>query len=143
MESVTWYQIFNLAEAALWWCAAAVIACRVPCTSLQQRVAVVLGGISFIAFGITDVLEATHERWIPLWLWGFKVLCGVGIFSARYTWLGWNRFHWRDREFLFGLGCLLAVVVLIWLQFRITEGSLRGRTSGDAALLGGCRFQAP
>jgi hypothetical protein len=124
MESVTWYQAFNLAEAVLWWCAAMVIVCRVPCASLQQRGAVVLGGISFIAFGVTDVLEATHEHWIPLWLWGFKVLCGVGIFSARYTWRGWNRFRWSDREFLFGLGCLIAVMMLVWLQFRITEGGL-------------------
>ena len=113
---MNWYNTFNAVEAGLWGVVAVVIVIRVPCQSWQQRYGVLLGSVAFIAFGITDVLEIGREGFIPLWLWGLKIACGIGILSARYTWLGWNRFHWRDRELLFGLFCLISVFVLIWLQ---------------------------
>ena len=98
---------------------ATAIAVRTPRKSHQQRLGVFLGVVSFVAFGVTDVIEARHQGSIPLWLWGFKILCGIGILSARYTWRGWSTFRWRDREILFGLGCLIAVIVVIALQFQI------------------------
>lgn len=116
---MNWYESFNLAEACLWVLVAAVIVIRAPRKSRQQRWGVFLGAVSFVAFGLTDVIEARHQGSIPLWLWGFKILCGVGILSARYTWRGWSTFRWRDREFLFGLGCLIAVIAVIVLQFQI------------------------
>lgn len=115
---MNWYQIFNIVEAMLWWIVAAVIATRASSRTQQQRAGILLGTFSFLLFGVTDLLEAAHERQIPLWLWGMKILCGIGILSARYTWLGWSHFHWRQREFLFGVGCLLAVLFIIFLQFE-------------------------
>jgi hypothetical protein len=119
---MSWYQAFNLVEALLWWLVAVAISFKVPRATSQQRWGAILGVVAFFAFGITDVIEANHERWIPLWLWGFKCLCGVGILSARYTWLGWSQFHWKDREFLFGLCCLIAVIVLVMLQRQVAPG---------------------
>ena len=45
-----------------------------------------------------------------------RLALGSGIVAARYTWRGWVTFRWRDREVLFGLGCLVAVGALITLQ---------------------------
>lgn len=75
-----------------------------------------LATAAFVAFGVTDLLEIGHGGVIPLWLWAFKIACGCGILAARYTWHGWNTFRWRDREFLFGIGCLVAVGVVITVQ---------------------------
>lgn len=120
---MTWYKVFNLTEAVLWWLVAVVICFRCPRHTHQQRWGVALGVAAFIAFGFTDVIEAYHEAGIPLWLWGFKILCGIGILSARYTWRGWSSFRWKDREFLFGLACLAAVIVVMLLQQQIDAGS--------------------
>jgi hypothetical protein len=113
---MNWYNIFNAIEAGLWFVVALAIPCRIPCLSRQQRLGVILGCLAFITFGITDILEIGREGFIPLWLWGLKVACGTAILTARYTWLGWNKFRWRDREVLFGLACLASVGVLIYLQ---------------------------
>lgn len=113
---MNWYNSFNAIEAALWAVVACLIPLRVACASWQQRWGTVLGSAAFVAFGITDLLEIGREGFIPLWLWGFKIACGLAILAARYTWLGWNRFRWRDRELAFGLFCLISVIVLILLQ---------------------------
>jgi hypothetical protein len=113
-----WYEGFNVVEAVLWWIVAYVIYRRAPRESLQQRLAVLLAIVAFVAFGISDLLEA-REGFMPLWLWGFKCLCGAAILAARYTWRGWSTFRWTDREFLFGLGCLMAVIALITLQLSV------------------------
>lgn len=85
---MNWYNTFNAVEAGLWGVVAIIIIIRVPCQSWQQRFGMLLGSVAFIAFGITDVLEIGREGFIPLWLWGLKIACGIGILSARYTWLG-------------------------------------------------------
>lgn len=111
-----WYNEFNAIEAVLWAFVAIVIPIRVPCVTWQQRCGVTLASCAFVVFGVTDLLEIHKAGSLPLWLWGLKVACGVGILSARYLWLGWNKFSWRDREVRFGLACLLAVGILIYLQ---------------------------
>ena len=113
---MNWYNAFNTVEACLWAVVTVIVLCRVPCTTRQQRAGVVLGGVAFLVFGVTDLLELGREGVLPLWLWGLKIACGIAIISARYTWIGWSKFHWRDREVLFGLGCLIAVVVVISCQ---------------------------
>jgi len=122
---MNWYNSFNAVEAVLWGLVAIVIPFRVTCTNPRQRATVVLGSFAFVAFGVTDILEISHEAAIPLWLWGCKVACGVAILIARYTWLGWNRFRWRDREILFGLGCLAGVVVVFFLQRILNPLAIR------------------
>ncbi|WP_437226357.1 hypothetical protein SH661x_004542 [Planctomicrobium sp. SH661] len=124
MFGLTWYQLFNDVEAVLWGIASITVLFKTPCSTPQQVWAARLGALSFFVFGITDLIEAAHETWIPLWLWGLKCLCGVGLISSRYMWKGWNRFRWTDREFLFGVGCLLAVLVLIKLQHSSLNQSL-------------------
>ena len=117
---MNWYNSFNAVEAVLWGVVAIVIPLRVPCATWQQRCGVILASCAFLLFGITDLLEINKEGFIPLWLWGLKIACGMGILSSRYLWLGWNKFSWRDREVVFGLACLLSVGVLIYLQ-RLNE----------------------
>lgn len=116
---MSWYRGFNLTEAVIWWGVSLVIYLKVPRNTPQQHWGAIHGSIAFLAFGITDVIEAFHEHWIPLWLWAFKILCGLGILCSRYKWLGWSRFRWTDREFLFGLACLIAAIMLILLQHKI------------------------
>ena len=116
---MNWYEIFNLTEAGLWMLVAAVIVIRAPRSSRHQQWGVMLGAISFVAFGVTDILEAGNQGSIPLWLWGFKLLCGVGILAARYTWRGWSTLRWHDREIVFSLGCLIAVIAMITLQSQV------------------------
>ncbi|MDB5336816.1 MAG: hypothetical protein JWN70_2435 [Planctomycetaceae bacterium] len=125
---MNWYNTFNAIEAGLWGVVAIVIPLRVTCVTWQERCGALLGSCAFVAFGITDILEIGKEGFIPLWLWGFKIACGCSILAARYTWLGWNKFRWRDRELLFGLFCLISVCVLITLQ-RYKESLITPATS--------------
>lgn len=111
-----WYDAFNLVEALLWALVAAVIFRRAPAATPRQRCAVTLASTAFILFGLTDVLEVgTHGR-PPMWLWAAKIACGGTILAARYHWRGWRTFGWRDRELLFGLCCLTAVLLIVALQ---------------------------
>jgi len=119
-----WYNTFNAVEAGLWGVVAVVIACCTPCSTRQQRAAVTLGSAAFMAFGVTDLLEIGRAGAIPLWLWGLKIACGSGILAAHYTWRGWTTFRCRDREFLFGLGCLVAVAIMIAVQHVVESREL-------------------
>ncbi len=115
-----WYNAFNAIEAALWAVVAITIAVRVPCANWQQRSGALIGSTAFVAFGGSDLLEIGRAGALPLWLWGLKIGCGCAILTARFTWLGWNHFRWRSREFLFGLACLIAVIFVIVVQ-RLIE----------------------
>ncbi|MFO1042405.1 MAG: hypothetical protein U0941_11505 [Planctomycetaceae bacterium] len=110
------YALFNLIEGILWFVVAAIILVRVPCATAIQRRAVFSGAAAFAVFGVTDFLESQTEGRIPGWLWGLKIACGAAILASRYSYEGWSRFRWYDREFLFGLGCLVAVGLIILLQ---------------------------
>jgi hypothetical protein len=122
---MNWYDTFNALEAGLWGLVAVIIPCRATAANRQQRAAVILASASFVAFGFTDLLEIGTNGLLPLWLWGCKIGCGGAILSARYTWLGWTKFHWRDREFLFGLACLAGVFALIALQGLTVTSAVR------------------
>lgn len=113
---MNWYDAFNAIEAGLWVLVAVVIAVRVPCHSRQQWCGVGMGSVAFLVFAGTDVLEIGRFGTFPTWLWGLKIACGTAFLAARYTWLGWNRFRWTDREVRFGLACLVGVVVIITIQ---------------------------
>jgi hypothetical protein len=110
------YAWFNYIECVLWWCVAAVIAVRVPRRSRVETLAVVLGAVAFVAFGITDYLEAPFSGRIPGWLWGLKIACGAAILASRYTYVGWWKLRWNDRELLFGLAMLIGVGVVLIVQ---------------------------
>lgn len=110
------YDAFNLSEAALWGGVAAVIDLRAPAANRRQGGAVTVAALAFILFGLTDLLEVgTHGR-LPMWLWAAKIACGATILAARYHWRGWRTFCWRDREFVFGLCCLTAVLLIVALS---------------------------
>lgn len=111
-----WYDRFNLIEACLWALVAAVVPFRAQTMTWQQRGAVALGSVAFLAFGGTDLLEIGCAGRLPSWLWGFKIACGCAILAARYTYRGWRTFRWTDREFLFGLALLAGVALVLAVQ---------------------------
>ncbi len=121
---MTWYQSFNTIEALLWLIVACVILLRTRCENRHQRAAVVMAFIAFLAFGVSDVLEVQHETAIPWWLSCMKIACGAAILASRYTWLGWTKFRWSDREFLFGIFLLAAVMGVIVLQSTLGRSPL-------------------
>ncbi|MEZ6125957.1 MAG: hypothetical protein R3C49_22750 [Planctomycetaceae bacterium] len=121
---MTWYQALNAVEAGLWGLVAVWILLKVPAETVQRRRGVRIGFVAFLAFGLSDAFEVFHEARIPLWLWGHKIACGCAILCARFTWLGWDRFHWRRREVLFAGFCLIAVLLLILLQ-RLSSAESR------------------
>lgn len=123
---MNWYDAFNALEAGLWVIVAAVIVFCVPCHTLQQRFGTGLGGVAFLAFAGTDLLEVGRIGIFPVWLWGLKIVCGITILAARYTWRGWHRFRWTDREVRFGIACLLSVFLIIALQVWLENLSHSG-----------------
>lgn len=119
--SQNWYLVLNRIEAVLWFCVAAVLLGRMRWESGRQKRAVLWGAVAFVAFGMTDLLEATRAGSIPLWLWLAKIACGVAILVARFSWLGWDKFRWNSREVIFGLLCLLAVLIIMQQQFGLFQ----------------------
>jgi hypothetical protein len=120
-KSASWYARFNVVEGVLWMAVAAVVALRTPAADSRQRWAARCGVLALAAFGATDWLECRYEAIIPLWLWAMKIACGGAILAARYTWLGWRRFRFQEREVMFAVFCLVCVAGLIWLQ-RLAAG---------------------
>jgi len=113
------YDLFNLVEGLLWWGVAGFLLSRARPSTGQQRWAIGVGAIGFLVFGVTDFLEIGSAGQLSGGLWGLKIACGTAIFCSRYLWRGWNSFRWIDREFLFGIFCLLSVAVVITLQHRL------------------------
>lgn len=111
-----WYDRFNLIESGLWVLVALAILLRAPPATRQQRWAVAIAGVAFVVFGLTDLLEIGCAGFVPGWLWGSKIACGTAILSARYAYRGWQTWRWTDREFLFGVAMLVAVMIVISVQ---------------------------
>ena len=81
----TLYQNFNLIEGCLWLLVAVLILLKIERRSRHEKIGVLLGAVAFTLFGVTDFLEISQEAQISLWLWAFKIACGVLIWAARYT----------------------------------------------------------
>lgn len=114
---MSFYSLFNNIEGVLWLIVAAIIAICTSCNTSQQKAAVILATVAFVLFGLTDFIEAHYEARVPLWLYAWKIACGCAIFTSRYTWLGWARFRWTDREFLFAIACLIAIIAIMVYQY--------------------------
>ena len=121
MFSLSPYELFNYAEGIVWIIVAVVLPFRFPAESDSQRLGLLISVVGFVAFGVSDFLEAPRQAEIPLWLWGLKVGCGLLLLSGRYTYIGWRNFSTKDRLFRLGLVLLIAVIFLIWLQSYANE----------------------
>ncbi len=113
---MSWYSLFNNIEGLLWLFVAGFVFVKTPYSTRQQQLSINLATLGFLAFGLTDFLEANYEAHVPLWLYALKISCGTAIFISRYTWKSWNRFRFTDREFLFAIFCLAAVTAIIIYQ---------------------------
>jgi hypothetical protein len=107
------YKNFNYAEGIIWLVVALAIPFLFPRISNNQKLGIGIASLGFIAFGISDLIEASVQNEIPTWLLAYKIFCGAMMLSGRYTYIGWNKFSIKDRYFLFGLFCLIAVIGII------------------------------
>lgn len=119
MISLSPYEIFNYLEGGIWLVVAVVLPFRYSSDSKSRKMGLLIAAVGFVAFGISDFLEATRQAEIPLWLWGMKVFCGMMLLIGRYTYLGWKSFAVSDRFFRLGVILLVMVVALIFLQAYI------------------------
>ncbi len=116
------FEIFNRIESFIWFGAAAILPLLTKADSKQQRWAVIAASISFILFGITDLLEAATQGQMPVWLWCAKAACAALLLACRHTYLGWKNFRITDRWFVFAMICL-AVYLAIYLGGHLAVDS--------------------
>ncbi len=78
----------NLIEAALWLAVSLVFALKAIRANGRLRLAFTILAVSFVVFGITDLIESeTGAWWRPLWLLAVKAICVGGFlvgFAAYY-----------------------------------------------------------
>lgn len=116
------YTAFNYAEGLIWLAFAVCLPLLFRKTATNQKWGIVIACLGFVLFGISDLIEASIRSDIPVSLLSFKIACGTMILSGRFTYVGWKRFNLRDRYFLFGLFCLIAVSGII--AYRIFSGPI-------------------
>lgn len=115
------YSVFNLVEGCLWFGVAVALHVVLTARSVRQRVWLVIASVGFVLFGLSDFLESRVTTTLPWWLWTLKIGCGALLITARFGYLGWDRFSFRDRYVRFGLACLAAVTVVIALQWQLAR----------------------
>jgi hypothetical protein len=110
------YSGFNLVEGLVWIAFAIGIPFRVDTNTPTKRRAVALASTGFVFFAASDFSEAWIGGEIPVWLWLLKISSGLAILSSRFWYVGWRRFKFSDRYFLFGIACIFAVTIVIIFQ---------------------------
>jgi len=115
------YEIFNYVEGGIWLAVAVALPTKYSSDSKSRKMGLLIAGVGFVAFGISDFLEATRQAAIPLWLWALKILCGMMLLIGRYTYIGWKNFSVADRFFRLGVILLVVVAALIFLQAYISR----------------------
>lgn len=115
------YEIFNYGECVTWILVALALPIRFRRCTREKKWIIFKASLAFVIFGITDYFEApTHGRMSP-WLWALKILCCVYFLKCRYDYLGKDQFRWFDRTNLVALGCFLAAMVAIVMQYCCPE----------------------
>jgi hypothetical protein len=109
-------------EGATWIAVAIGLLFFVRPVTRRQKWSTFAASFGFGLFGITDFLEAPLQGQLPAWLWVFKIVSAAWILACRFWYVGWDRFRFTDRYFLFGLGGLLAALAVLGLQ-RILYGT--------------------
>jgi len=107
------YKNFNYVESVIWLVVAVTLPFLFSRITSSQKLGICVASLGFIAFGISDFIEASVKNEIPIWLLAYKIFCGAMMLSGRYTYIGWNKFSVKDRYFLFALFCLIAVIGII------------------------------
>jgi hypothetical protein len=75
----------NLIEAALWLAVSLVFALKAIRANGRLRLAFLILAVSFVVFGITDLIESeTGTWWRPVWLLALKASC-VGGFTVGFA----------------------------------------------------------
>jgi hypothetical protein len=115
------YEAFNYFEGAAWVAIAIVLPFRFRSCPPEKRSIVLRASLTFIAFGVSDVLEAPTHAQVPPWLWAWKLLCAGYLVKCRYDYIGRERFHWLDRTNVLAAACLVAVLVVMFLQYYFRD----------------------
>jgi hypothetical protein len=83
------YAFFNIAEGFVWIGIACYLVIHRKRFKPEKRFWVLLAAPAFIAFAISDFLEAPlYATHIPAWLWAIKLVSGFLIFLSRVVYLG-------------------------------------------------------
>jgi hypothetical protein len=106
-------EAFNRIEALVWFATAAGLPLIIKSGSRTQRLSVLAASCGFVLFGVTDLVEAETGGDMPAWLWASKIICAAFLLACRFNFIGWGKFKFTDRWFLFGLFCLAVSVVLM------------------------------
>jgi hypothetical protein len=87
----------------------------------EKRRVITRASITFIAFAVSDYLEAPMHGRLPVWLWAWKLLCVTHLLKCRYDFIGRENFRWRDRTNILALVCFVAVLLAVFLQYYFRE----------------------
>ncbi|MGD8453002.1 MAG: hypothetical protein PVJ57_14380 [Phycisphaerae bacterium] len=88
------FETANYIEAGLWGVIGVAFLVRALLRAASRRVALLAAGV-FIAFGLSDVVEAhTGAWWKPPWLFVWKAICVVAMVGL----LIWYQRSRRTRE---------------------------------------------
>lgn len=109
------YAFFNIAEGCLWIATAFFLVLSRKRFKPEKEFWVLLAAPAFLAFAISDFLEAPrYAIQLPHWLWAIKLSAGFIIFLCRVVYLG--SAHKRAVTETVMLGLLLLGVAL-YLMF--------------------------
>jgi peptidoglycan/LPS O-acetylase OafA/YrhL len=114
-------------EAVIWFLVAVAIWRPPERNHRHQQVGVMFGSLGCLLFGATDLLEINREGNQPLWQWFLKISSGVLILTAKFTWQGWPKFSWRQKEVKFAMASLIAVIIVIAIQHWLHDTGIRNR----------------
>jgi len=106
------FEIFNWFEAFIWFGIAIYVPFSIRSSSKRQKACVAAASFGFVAFGITDLLEAPTHGNVPIYLWILKIGCVAFLLLCRFHFIGWKKFRFTDRYFILGfLGLAISVAI--------------------------------
>jgi hypothetical protein len=115
------YEVFNYFECVAWLTVAIVLPFRFRAALATKGGIIARASLTFVAFGISDYLEAPMHGRLPPWLWAWKILCVGYLLKCRYDYLGRERFRWLDRINVVALVCFLTVLLIMFLQYYFRD----------------------
>ena len=85
------HKVFNLVEGLMWIGMGTILLWK-SCSSERARNPIILAGVTFILFGLSDFVEIQTGSWFePVWLLIWNVACVVSLVSCLVWYLALGR----------------------------------------------------